>query len=178
MAADRSTLEEKSVDELREMAREKGISGTSDMRKDELVAALSRSDGGRPAVPLGGWLRDRSLGLFFLGLFLVSWVGQLVAQWFSFVNEQQDHHEAAVFWSGEFWSDFWEATLENWQSEFLQLATFTIAAAYLVYKGSSESPDSDERVEQKLDALLEERGINPSDVENQLPPKHRRPIGG
>jgi hypothetical protein len=69
MAADRSTLEEKTVDELREMAREKGISGTSDMRKDELVAALSRSDGGRPAVPLGGWLRDRSLGLFFLGLF-------------------------------------------------------------------------------------------------------------
>jgi hypothetical protein len=30
---------------------------------------------------------------------------------------------AAEFWSGAFWYDFWEATLENWQSEFLQFAT-------------------------------------------------------
>jgi membrane protein implicated in regulation of membrane protease activity len=178
MASDKDTLDEKTVDELRAMAREKGVRGASDMRKDELVAALLRTDGGRAGRPLRGWLRDRSLGIFFVALFLAAWVGQLVAQWFSFVNEQQDHHEAALFWSGEFWSDFWEATLENWQSEFLQLATFTIAAAYLVYKGSSESPDSDERIEQKLDALLEERGINPRDVENQLPPKHRSGIGG
>ncbi|HXV58527.1 MAG TPA: hypothetical protein VD704_11715 [Gaiellaceae bacterium] len=55
----------------------------------------------------------------------------------------------------------------------LQLATFTIAAAYFVYKGSAESPDSDERIEQKLDKLLEERGIDPAKVEKELPPKHR-----
>jgi hypothetical protein len=64
-------------------------------------------------------------------------------------NQQQDHGQVSEFWSGEFWYDFWKATLEDWQSEFLQLATFTIAAAYLVYKGSSESPDGNERLEQK-----------------------------
>jgi len=56
-------------------------------------------------------------------------------------------------------------------------ATFTIAAAYLVYKGSSESPDSDERIEQKLDALLEKNGINPLQIEQSLPPKHRKQVG-
>lgn len=115
------------------------------------------------------WIRDRSLGIFFLGLFLVSWIGQLIVQWYHFINEQRDHGEQAEFFSGEFWWAFGQSTLENWQSEFLQLATFTIAAAYLVYKGSSESPDSDERMEAKLDALLEERGIKPGDVHKNLP---------
>jgi hypothetical protein len=31
-------------------------------------------------------------------------------------------------------AEFWQATLENWQSEFLQLASFVILSAYLVYK--------------------------------------------
>jgi membrane protein implicated in regulation of membrane protease activity len=167
VGSDRERLRERTVEELREQARREGLSGTSEMRKEELVEALTRRGAGGRSF--ADWVRDRSLGLFFLALFLVSWIGQLIAQWFNFVNEQQDHGEAAVFWSGDFWSNFWEATLENWQSEFLQLATFTIAAAYLVYKGSSESRDSDERIEQKLDALLEERGINPSAVERQLP---------
>ena len=64
--------------------------------------------------------------------------------------------------------------LENWQSEFLQLAAFTIAAAYLVMKGSSESPDSDERAEAKLDAILEKLDLDPADIENQLPAKYRK----
>jgi hypothetical protein len=174
MNPEHGSLEQKTVDELRDEARKRGISGASSMRKDELVEALTA--GASPRRRLGGWVRDRSLGLFFLALFLVSWIGQLVAEWFHFVNEQQDHQEAALFWSGEFWSDFWQATLENWQSEFLQLATFTIAAAYLVYKGSSESPDSDERIEQKLDALLQERGIDPQSIESGLPAKHQKDV--
>jgi Rho termination factor, N-terminal domain len=167
-----NSLNEKTVEELRAEARSRGISGVSDMRKEELLQVL---DGERNADaasgPLGMWVRDRSLGIFFFSLFLVSWIAQLVVQWFDFVEEQRDHGETAEFWSGAFWYDFWEATLENWQSEFLQLATFTIAAAYLVYKGSSESPDSDERVEQKLDALLMERGLDPQQIERQLPAK-------
>lgn len=41
-------------------------------------------------------------------------------------------------------------------------------------KGSSESPDSDERVEAKLDALLEKQGLDPVEIEKQLPPKYQR----
>ena len=120
------------------------------------------------------WIRDRSLGVFFTSLFLVSWLAQLVVEWLQFVEEQQQHDSTAEFWSESFWVTFWQSTLENWQSEFLQLATFTIATAYLVYKGSSESSDSEERMEAKLDALLEERGIEPQDVEQSVDPKYQK----
>ena len=176
MAPEKDELREKTVDELRKEAQARGISGASEMKKEELVSALTSSGVG--GVPLRAWIRDRSLGLFFLSLFLLSWIAQLIVQWYHFINEQRDHGERAEFWSGEFWWSFGQSTLENWQSEFLQLATFTIAAAYLVYKGSSESPDSDERIEQKLDALLQERGIDPLSVEQQVQPKHRRRMAG
>lgn len=120
------------------------------------------------------WIRDRSLGIFFISLFLVSWAGQLGFEWRTFVDDQRAHDASATFWSADFWDTFWQSTLENWQSEFLQIATFTIAAGYLVWKGSSESPDSDERMEAKLDALLEHAGLDPTGVEAQLPPKHHR----
>lgn len=120
------------------------------------------------------WIRDRSLGIFFLSLFLASWIGQLVVQWFEFVSNQRAHGEPAEFWSGDFWYVFWQATLENWQSEFLQLSAFVIATAYLVYKGSAESGDADQRLEAKLDALLRERGVDPDELELRLPDLYHR----
>jgi hypothetical protein len=123
---------------------------------------------------MASWIRDRSLGLFFLGLFLLSWIAQLVVQWFQFRDEQLAHNAAPSFWSSEFWASFGQATLENWQSEFLQLGAFVIAGAYFVYKGSSESPDSAERIEAKIDELLAERGIVPAEVERRLPTKYQR----
>ena len=120
------------------------------------------------------WIRDRGLGVLFVSIFLVSWIGQLVVEWLDYVNVASDHGEKAVFWSQAFWVAFWQSTLENWQSEFLQLSAFTIACAYLVYKGSSESSDGTERIEAKLDVLLERAGIDAEDVERELPPKFRR----
>jgi len=120
------------------------------------------------------WIRDRSLGIFFCSVFLVTWIGQLVVEWLQFVNEEADHGEKAEFWSEPFWVTFWQSTLENWQSEFLQLTAFTVAAAYLVFKGSSESPDGEERLEAKLDALLAEQGLDPKAIEETLPAKFRK----
>jgi Domain of unknown function (DUF6766) len=120
------------------------------------------------------WLRDRGLGVLFVSVFVVTWIGQLVFEWFEYANEAADHGQDAVFWSEAFWVVFWQSTLENWQSEFLQLSAFTIACAYLVYKGSSESADGSERIEAKVDFLLEQQGIDPQDVEATLPPKFQR----
>jgi hypothetical protein len=120
------------------------------------------------------WARDRSLGLFFLGLFLLTWIAQLVVQWLQFREDQRTHGERPEFWSTDFWVEFGQATFENWQSEFLQLGAFVIASAYFVYKGSSESPDSSERMEAKLDRLLAERGISVEEVERELPELYRR----
>lgn len=52
----------------------------------------------------------RRYGFFYILVvaFLVSWMGQLIAQW------------DLIQFLG--WSQFWSATFENWQSEFLQLA--------------------------------------------------------
>ena len=120
------------------------------------------------------WARDRALGIFFVTLFLTSWIAQLYFEWEVYVDEQRAHDSTASFWSASFWEAFGQSTFENWQSEFLQLAAFTIATAYFVYKGSSESPDSEERVEAKLNALLEERGLDPKAIELTLPEKHRK----
>jgi len=120
------------------------------------------------------WLRDRGLGVLFVSIFLVTWAGQLVFEWLDYANQEEAHGATARFWSEGFWVSFWQSTLENWQSEFLQLSAFTIACAYLVYKGSSESSDSDERTEAKLDALLRREGIDPEEVEKELPLKYRK----
>jgi hypothetical protein len=165
-------LQEKTVEELRELARAQGINTASDMRKDELVSALADSAAHESSI--SAWVRDRSLGIFFVSLFLLTWIGQLLFEWQVYVDEQRDHDSTAVFWSADFWEEFWQSTLENWQSEFLQLAAFTIAAAYLVMKGSSESPDSDERTEAKLDAILEKLDLDPTEIEKQLPAKYRK----
>jgi hypothetical protein len=123
---------------------------------------------------VGQWVRQRSLGILFVSLFLASWIVQLFFEWHVYVNEQREHGGSASFWSSAFWEEFGQSTFENWQSEFLQLAAFTIATAYLVYAGSSESPDGEERIEAKLDALLEQSGLDPKDVEKTLAPKHQK----
>jgi hypothetical protein len=109
---------------------------------------------------VGLWVRQRSLGILFVSLFLASWIVQLFFEWRVYVNEQREHGGSASFWSAGFWEEFGQS--------------FTIATAYLVYAGSSESPDGEERLEAKLDALLEHSGLDPKNVEETLPPKHRK----
>jgi len=45
-------------------------------------------------------------------------------------------------------------TLENWQSEFLQLIWQVAGLAYLLHVGSPQSKEGDERKEEKLDSIL------------------------
>jgi hypothetical protein len=101
-------------------------------------------------------------GLFFL----LSWAGQFVAQVFQLRNEAEQHGDQFA-WS-DFWPDFFASTFENWQSEFLQLVWQAVGLALLLFWGSSQSKESDERVEAKLDRLLEEQGINPDTVTERV----------
>jgi len=45
-------------------------------------------------------------------------------------------------------------TLENWQSEFLQLLWQIGGLAFLLYVGSPQSKEGDDRLEAKIDAIL------------------------
>ena len=110
--------------------------------------------------------RDYSLSVVLFGLFIASWIGQTVAGWAEFSSEQQQHGQVAQVFGPDGYVWHWaKATLENWQSEFLQLLTFVVLTASLIHKGSHESKDSDERmqasldrIEQRLRRLEESRG--------------------
>jgi SNF2 family DNA or RNA helicase len=54
---------------------------------------------------------------------------------------------------GGFLWQFWESTLENWQSEFLQLFSFVVVSAVLIHHGSSESKDGTERLERSVEEI-------------------------
>ena len=81
-------------------------------------------------------------------LFLVTWIGQAIVEWPVFAQEQRAHDEPATI--TDYFVSFSQSTLENWQSEFLQLFTFVVLAALLIHRGSAESKDSDERMEASL----------------------------
>ena len=63
---------------------------------------------------------------------------------------------------GDFVADFAQSTLENWQSEFLQLFAFVVLAAMFIHKGSAESKDGEENIEASLRRIEEHLGTLPS----------------
>jgi branched-subunit amino acid ABC-type transport system permease component len=87
-------------------------------------------------------------------LFLITWAAQAVVQWPVFAQEQQEHGESAKL--GDYFLHFSQSTLENWQSEFLQLFSFVVLAALLIHRGSGESKDSDDRMEESLKRIEKE----------------------
>jgi hypothetical protein len=97
--------------------------------------------------------KNYSLSIVLLFLFLASWTAQFFVQMQEVKQEALDHGK--VFEWSDLGVKFWSSTLENWQSEFLQLFTFVVLTAYLIHKNSHESRDSDERLEKKIDKILE-----------------------
>jgi hypothetical protein len=95
--------------------------------------------------------RNFGLSIAFCILFLSSWFFQGVVQWQQFTDEQRTHGESVEV--GDFVASFAQSTLENWQSEFLQLFSFVVLSALLIHKGSAESKDSDDRMEQALSRI-------------------------
>ena len=98
-------------------------------------------------------------GLFFL----LSWAGQFIFQMIEVRNDAMEHGQTFE-WS-QFLPQFFSSTLENWQSEFLQLVWQAAGLALFFFWGSSQSKEGDERLEAKIDRLLTERGIDPAEFE-------------
>lgn len=67
--------------------------------------------------------------IILIAFFLLSWSGQFAAQMQQVKQQSEEHGQ--VFTMDEFWPEFWAATFENWQSEWLQLATQAILIAAL-----------------------------------------------
>jgi len=92
------------------------------------------------------WLRDNGLSLAFLFLFLISICGQAYTGWKQYNQEMQEEGGQTLNF-GRYLSTahFSEATFENWESEFLQMALFVILSMFLYQRGSSESKDPDKK---------------------------------
>jgi hypothetical protein len=115
-----------------------------------------------------GLWKDYGLSITLAFLFFASWLGQGITQWISFSNEQAAHGEPSRI--ADFFADFWRATLENWQSEFLQLLSFVVLTGFLIHRGSSESKDGDAEIQASLDRI--ERRLERLDGTGQ-----RKPVG-
>ena len=90
-------------------------------------------------------LRQNGLSIVLTVLFLLFLTGQAIAGMFAYNQKQQEHGQPAVdFVSYVGTSHFMEATMENWESEFLQMFAFVVLTACLFQKGSAESKDPDE----------------------------------
>jgi len=90
-------------------------------------------------------LRENGLSIVLLSLFLLFWLGQSVAGHREHNSEQREHLQSELAYSTYLQSaHFWEATAENWESEFFQMYGYVILTAILYQKGSSESKKPDE----------------------------------
>jgi hypothetical protein len=97
-----------------------------------------------PAWARAGGLRTRiysnSLLLVMGSIWLLSWFAQSITGRVNFNADQLDHQAPRVSWATYITtSDFWNRTLQNWQSEFLAVGSMAILTVYLRQRGSPES---------------------------------------
>jgi uncharacterized membrane protein len=106
--------------------------------------------------------REFGLGLSLMILFFATWIAHGISEWQVYTDDQREHGQPVE--AGDFFTTFAQSTLENWQSEFLQLFSFVVLAALFIHKGSAESKDSSEKMEASLRRIEEKLGTLPDDA--------------
>ncbi|GAO43080.1 DUF6766 family protein [Flavihumibacter petaseus] len=91
------------------------------------------------------WLRNNGLSIAFFLMFLGAISSQYFTGYAVYNKNRQEEGQSPVGYGAYFSSGhFIEATFENWESEFLQMAFFVLFTIWLRQKGSSESKKCDE----------------------------------
>jgi hypothetical protein len=85
-------------------------------------------------------------------LFLGSLIGHWVFAWQAYVDHQSEMGLPVEV--SDYIHETSRDTLENWQSEFLQLIWQVVGLSFLYYIGSSQSKEGDDRKEAKIDFLM------------------------
>ena len=102
--------------------------------------------------PRHSLLRQYSFAWVTLALFLIALIGHWIFGWSTYVNEQETAGLPVEV--SAYVNEMMRDTLENWQSEFLQLLWQVAGLAFLLYVGSPQSKEGDDRVEAKIDEIL------------------------
>jgi hypothetical protein len=85
-------------------------------------------------------LHENGLSLAVFAIFLVCMGGQVLSGQLQYNEERKEHGESPVALGTYLKSGhFIEATAENWESEFLQMAAYVLFTVFLFQRGSSES---------------------------------------
>ncbi|MCX5079118.1 hypothetical protein OHA84_01720 [Streptomyces sp. NBC_00513] len=115
--------------------------GTETDREQKVgVWATSDSPKSASAPGLRRGLYSHSLGIVMFLIFILSWLAQSVTGRIAFNEEQLRELQDPVGWLTYVTSaEFWNRTLQNWQSELLAVASMAILAVYLRQRGSPES---------------------------------------
>jgi len=110
--------------------------------KDQLVKQHARDDSPKWAK-VSDWrhtLFSNSLLIVMGAIFLLSWLAQSLSGLVVFNSEQAEHGQDVLSWAEYVVSaDFWNRTLQNWQSEFLAVGSMIALSIYLRQRGSPES---------------------------------------
>lgn len=85
--------------------------------------------------------------------FIISLGLHWIFGWKAFKGEQKEHNQPVVV--SEYVTEMMRDTMENWQSEFLQLIWQVAGLSFLLYVGSSQSKEGEDRKEEKLDYIIE-----------------------
>jgi hypothetical protein len=113
----------------------------------ELVDTDPRDFADHPGAPWpvrrGGWilrLYEHSLGLAFVLLFLIAWIGHALGGFSEYAADQVMHRQPRPAFTDYLTSArFWFESFQNWQSEFLAIASMVWLAVYLRQRWSPES---------------------------------------
>jgi hypothetical protein len=110
--------------------------------QDQRVGRHAREDSPRWARVAGlrRTLYENSLLIVMAVIWLGSWLTQSLTGVNQYNTDRLDHHQLPVSWLEYLGKpDFWEKTLQNWQSEFLAVGSMAILTVYLRQRGSPES---------------------------------------
>jgi hypothetical protein len=110
--------------------------------EQQLLGAHTKADSPKWAR-IGGWrtaIYSNSLLCVMAAIWVASWLAQSITGRINYNANQLDHQAAPVSWPSYITtSDFWNRTLQNWQSEFLAVGSMVILSVYLRQRGSPES---------------------------------------
>jgi len=112
---------------------------TRSARSSQLALADSGADDHMSRQGTTFWRRN-ALSLACFAIFVILLIAQSLTGWRVEVADAIQHGESGFsYWHYLTTGHFAEATLENWESEFLQMGAFVLLTVFLLQRGSGES---------------------------------------
>ena len=109
-----------------------------------------------------GFFKKYAYAWITIGFFLVSLGLHWLFGWYAYQDEATQHGQSPDSYG--YMVEMMRDTMENWQSEFLQLLWQVVGLAYFLYVGSPSSKENDDRLEAKIDALIRITGGKDGDA--------------